>query len=235
MKSSKYIILSFIALTLTLLVVACGNNVAITASKEDSGSEAQEETSISIAEATTRTCSPQELMLWVEDPNNNLRQEKKLGELTFTIQYKPSQYIICKEYDGFDKMTADTLAKESEQLDDMQYFNIRVKIDGFNDEFLKYNLAPSQSYEDRVKYFSFEMQRDLKLVDGTDTLDCALFHFERTFNVAPYGNFMAAFPRPDKNKITTKTFVYNDKYLGSGSVKFLFKATDLKEIPKLSL
>lgn len=234
MKLNTHIIFTGI-FAVSMLLIGCNEKSGAVANAYAANESEDVTTSFNISETSKRKCSPAGLMLWVEDPQNHLRQKKNIGELTYTIQYKPAQYILCKEYDEFSNMPADSIIMETKQLNEMNYFNIKVEIDGFNDEFIKYNLSQTQSYEDRVKYFSYAMQNDLKLVDGEDTLNCVLFHFERTFNVAPYAIFMAAFPNKNKDKITSKTFIYNDKYLGSGSVKFLLKATDLKEIPTLSL
>ncbi|MCD6068931.1 MAG: hypothetical protein K0S33_3757 [Bacteroidetes bacterium] len=225
MKQGITVILYCISL---LIMVSCKNEGNTTG--EERGLPGSEQDRVEMQERIS--CSPAELVEWVEDPGNHMRQEKKIGEVVYTLQYKPAAYMVCKEY-GTD-LNVDSANAGIASLQDMQYYNLRIKIEGFNDEFLKFNIPSTASYEERVSYFSFDMQRDLKLVEGNDTIPCALFHYERSYNLTPYGNFTIAFPATDKGT-KKRTFIYKDRYLGTGAVKFLFTPSDLNHVPTLSL
>lgn len=178
---------------------------------------------------------PTDLISWVEDPKNGLRQEKKIEEIKYSIQLKPAEYVLCKEYGKENFKNNDSLQNELKNISESQFYSLRVLIEGFSGEFLKYNMSITDSYEERVKYFAFNMQKDLKLIQGGDTLSCSMFHFERTYNMAPYGNFMIGFPNPKKETAEDRTFIFQDKYFGTGDIKFFFSAEKIKNSPKLSL
>ena len=97
---------------------------------------------------------------------------------------------------------------------------------------LKYDLHSRKEYEDRVNYFAFGMQNDIRLVQGGDTLPCQLFHFERVYDVAPYATFLLAFPL-GKDYSSDKTLVLFDHGFNKGILKFFFDGRDIKNVPQV--
>ncbi|MHB8259768.1 MAG: hypothetical protein ACYDCN_00990 [Bacteroidia bacterium] len=76
------------------------------------------------------------------------------------------------------------------------------------------------------------MEKDIRMVDGMDTLKCVLFHFERAYDVIPYATFLLAFPK-SKFPLAEKTFIYNDRVFNKGFIKITYTPEDLSQIPKL--
>lgn len=169
---------------------------------------------------------------WVQDPENGFRKEKKIDDMTFSVQYKPYEYIACME----EKKTEmeDSIVKQKVlELSDMDYFDLKISLNEGNGELLKYKLSSSQQYTDRVNYFAFQMQKDIQLVDGNDTIPCALYHFERTYDVAPSGTFLLGFSAAKKKIKGDRTLVVYDRTFNKGLLKFRFKKQELKNLPKL--
>ena len=185
-----------------------------------------------------KTCTPLEYVDWIEDPANGLLVKKDVGDYNFTILYKPLDYIIIKEKKD-DKLKKEDLQTEKSEIEDLQYFTFKIGLKANSGDLLKYNLTKVNDYYARVEYFSFAMQNDLKLLDGNDTLNCILHHFERTFGLAPYCNFVLGFKLSENSpgKIVThfsdKTLIYNDRVLGIGPIKLTVKGNNIKNIPKL--
>lgn len=78
----------------------------------------------------------------------------------------------------------------------------------------------------RVNYFNFEMQKDVFLTQGNDTLRCVLFHLEQPLNLNQCNKFLMAFQgkiNPDEDLY----FSYQDKYLGTGPVHLKIDADAL--------
>ena len=176
--------------------------------------------------------SPVEYIKWVNNSENNLMFSKAIEGIHFSVLCKPADYIVCKEIRR-DKITSLEQSNIKSQLGDLQYFDLRITIDDFKSEFLKYNLSSITEYEKRVDYCAFQMQNDIKLVSGTDTIPCSIFHFERTFDVVPYGEFVLGFEKPI-HSATEETFVVYDKLFNKGTIKFTFDASNLIYLPKLS-
>lgn len=58
---------------------------------------------------------------------------------------------------------------------------------------LLYNLKDEVEYGGRVNYFSSGIQRDLSLLQGSDTLSCSFVHWERSFTSKPILTVTAIF------------------------------------------
>lgn len=113
-------------------------------------------------------------------------------------------------------------------MEGLQYFNFKLStLAGtpvFSDK--------KTEVENKTNYLLSGMQKDLFLLEGTDTLRCRMFHFEGANGVLPYDNCVLAF---DKNEDTNKdrTFLYRADKLGLGWIKMVIKAADINQIPKL--
>jgi hypothetical protein len=187
---------------------------------------AQSESAVS-----SRELNPPEYVVWCQDKENRLRKQKEMQDIIFTLQYKPAEYVLCMEQKP-QTISAKDLQKQLKELEGSDYFDFSIGLSSGQGELLKYNVSSTDEYTKRLNYFAFDMQRDLKLLDGNDTLNCTLFHFERAYDVAPYSVFLVAFPKT-KNPHSEKTFIYPDKIYGKGMIKFTYTKEDLSQIPKL--
>lgn len=171
----------------------------------------------------------------IEDKEHGFTTEKTIGDFTFMLQYKPHEYIISKEEHGRN-LSAAELKKKIHEIDGLQYYNFRIKAKDQNLELLKIGANTDEEYQKRISYFSYRMQNDLQLVDGTDTLNCALFHFERIYGTAPYSTFSLGFPAghsPANNGFTKKTLIYEDNVFGLGTINLSLELDKIELLPKL--
>jgi hypothetical protein len=175
--------------------------------------------------------SPFEYVSWCRDENNGLHKSKELGELTFSLQYKPCEYIVCIEQKK-EHIEKSQLYKELEELQGLDYYDFRITLASGQGELLKHGLSSIQEYNERIDYFAFRMQHDIKLIAGKDTLGCQLFHFERSYDVSPEAVFLLGFP-VSANANEERTFFYEDNIFRKGIIKFTFTPRELNQIPKL--
>jgi len=169
---------------------------------------------------------------WVQNTGNGFRKEKTIKDLTFSAQFKPYEYIVCLEEKQHE--LADSIVKKRvSELKDMQYYDLRISLNNAQSELLKHDLSSAQQYQERVNYFAFGMQRDIQLVEGTDTLPCAMYHFERSFDVSPVSVFLLGFPIRNGETPEDKTLLVYDRIFNTGLIKFTFSKKELKNLPKL--
>lgn len=171
---------------------------------------------------------------WVENPQNGIKVEKQIGDFDFEVQYKPYEYIVLKNKRNT-QITKEQMLTEVDSINGLQYYTLKIGLHAGEGDLLKYNLHDVQSYTDRVNYFSFGAQSDIKLVDGNDTLSCALLHFERTYGLTPYINLILAFQKDTSKVPLDKTLIYDDKMLGVGKIKVTVQGKDIKRVPNLIL
>jgi hypothetical protein len=185
-----------------------------------------------IVSAVLFSCSKKELpandfIKFVEDKNNGLKVSKNIGEIDYTLQYKPIDYILLKENNNSD------IKERKESLDGMQYYTLTYSLVKNNKDILKDNLTSSEEYYERVNYFSFGLQKDIYLIDGNDTLDCKLFNYVRSYGLSPGADFVLAFNKNLQPQITDKLMVIEDKIFGGGIIKIKIAKEDIENIPEL--
>ncbi len=164
---------------------------------------------------------------WVENQENGLRHTQTVEDYIFSLQYKPIEYMVALQ-ERTTKLHTTVLEREKEKMEGLQYFNFKLST-------LSGSPALSNEktdFEDKTRYLMSGMQKDLFLLEGTDTLRCRMFHFEGANGILPYDNCVLAF---DKNKKTDtdKTFLYRADKLGLGWIKMTIKAEDIQRIPQL--
>jgi len=171
-----------------------------------------------------------DLIEFVEDRNNPYTSEKKIGDISYRLQYKPVDYIIALE--NMDKGVTETEKNARiDEIKDLDYFTLRISADNFNQELLKYKLESEEEYYSRLQYFMDEMQKDIYIKCGNDSLPCVLYHFERTFGIAPYASFSLGFEK-SANK-NDRVFVFEDRIFGGGKIKIQLPARIFSEYPEL--
>lgn len=160
--------------------------------------------------------------------------EKKIEfkEFQYNIRYTPAllkMHLYNKRHPMTKDEKAQFLAEHEASVDFV--LSLAIPSQG-QKEFLKYDGVPSFSYEDRLKYFSFEFKKDIKLVlDQKDTIPCTDFHFERGYNVSPDGKMTLAFTTPQKFK--EMKLLFNDRCFARQELSVTFTKQDIKEIKKL--
>jgi hypothetical protein len=177
---------------------------------------------------------PVEYVSWIENPENGMKQEKVIGDLSFTVQYKPLEFIALKTL-GPSAANEKTVQEARKEYEGMQYYTLTINNNAGVSDLLKYEVSDMQEYQQRVSYFSFDMQRDLLLVEGEDSLRCRLFHYERVYGLAPYATFLLGFDLPAKKsqEVRDKLLVYRERVFETGMLKFRIKAENLNNVPEL--
>lgn len=177
--------------------------------------------------------SPVDYVKWMEKDGNGFRKTKAIDKLEFEVQMKPVDYILLKEENIDPGTKKQDFENEKKQLGDMQYFTLKIKTPEGTDP-LKFQLANKDEFYARVKYYSFDIQSDLSLVDGKDTIHCVLAHFERNYGLAPEITCLLGFPAHQKNSTQNdKSFIYYDRVFNSGNLIFGFSKQDILNAPKL--
>ena len=213
----------------SILFFSCSENKEQTNKGDNIGGNSQ--TNENKISAGQTVLDPAEYIEWMRNEDNGFRKEKTVDDLTFTVQYKTQEYIACIEQRG-DPLPDSILKRKSKELEGMEYYDFKISMNDGAGELLKYKLETNQQYNDRVNYFAFGMQKDIVLMDGKDSIPCGLYHFERAYDVSPTAVVLLGFPASKKNN-SDKTLIVYDRTFNKGTLKFMFKANELNNKPKL--
>ena len=147
---------------------------------------------------------------------------QKIDDISFTSTEVPLQYYLLKDEGTEDLFKIDSIyhANKTERIIEFTFEQMDEK-DLLDEDFT------SISYENGIKYLSFEIDKDFYVVTSKkDTIKCSGVNYERNFKVAPYQKIMLFFSGIDpKEEIQ---LVYNDKLFKKGIIKFQFKETYTK-------
>lgn len=159
----------------------------------------------------------------------------KIDNVNFKLTYISKEEMALREVEDLSKMTQASFDSLVKAYDQLLMFNLEVEIDGFNEEMLHYKLDGNAeaSFNERVQYYAFHMQKDIHLVlNEKDTIPCSMYHFERNYGISPKNNFMFGF---NTATIKNAVVVYNNAYLTTGPVKFALNEQDILNHPQIKI
>lgn len=145
------------------------------------------------------------------------KNSQQLDDINFTATEVPIQYYLLKDQGNSDLFNIDSLYNQNKFERIIEFtFEQQDEKDLLEEDFTKL------SYEDGVKYMSFNMVNDFYIVTSEkDTIKCSGVNYERNFKVAPFQKIMLFFSGINPNdKIQ---LVYNDKLFRKGIIKFKFE------------
>jgi hypothetical protein len=156
-----------------------------------------------------------------------LNVSKTIGDIHYSIQYKPDDYIFLKE-----NSQGPSVVKK-EDLKDMQYYTMQYALVKSGQDILKAHLNTTNDYYARTNYFSFNLQQDIYLVEGKDTMDCKLFNYINSYGLSPKADFVMAFDKSNHEHQEDKIIVLEDKVYGGGIIKLKIEKESIQQIPEL--
>lgn len=172
--------------------------------------------------------SPDKYLLWMKDYQNGLHQKKEVSNYVFDIQYKPYEYIVLNENRNLNK-DPKKYSERIKELNGMLYFTL--KISKTDSDLIKVESNDPAEYNRRLYYFLFRFKNDIYLLDGDKKYPCAVYHFERSYDLVGTKTFVLGFSSSVLPNTTNKTLVIDSREIGVGVTKFLFKDEDFKNIP----
>lgn len=178
--------------------------------------------------------SVEKYISWVEDEENGLKVNKTIGNFTYSILYKPMAYEALLRLRG-ETITDSSYKSALKMMDSLQFITLRIKAGNGTKELLKTNLGSSDDYYSRIEYCSFQMQNDITLIEGDDTIPCSLFHFERIYDIAPEAVFVMSFPRSrfaiDGQHKTDMILSFEDRLFDNGKINLGIQRSTFQNIP----
>ena len=184
----------------------------------------------------TPELAPADYVAWVQEAEHGLMQKRHISPLEVTALYKPLPYLIAQE-ERSNTIDPEHYQARTEALQGLQYYTLQVAIEGQGDrDVTNYQVANGADQQARLAYLSFGMQQDIQLIQGSDTLPCRLFHFERSYDLVPHRTFVLAFEQPEGAPSTqARTLVVELAPFNTGPLKFHYSTETLARIPSLKL
>jgi hypothetical protein len=175
--------------------------------------------------------SPDAYQNWVKEHYDLLNTSQQNENIITSLTYLPINWLAINEVGV--KYPKKILAAKNE-YEGLEYFRLRISATSGQGDLLQLNAASTDDYYQRVEYFSFGMQDDLRLIMGSDTLPCSLFHYERNYGAAPYLDFMLGFAIKEISHLDY-TLLYYDRVYAKSLIQMTIPISNINSIPTLNL
>lgn len=177
--------------------------------------------------------TPAAYMAWAAKSDNGLSVEKTVDDIKVSLLYQPHEYLVLREQRGNvpGPSEFESLVKEKEGF---TYFLLRISPEETHTPILKTHLSSNGEYSERLSYYSYQLQKDIFMVEGLDTIRTVLYHFEPPTDLTPFVNISLAFELSEE-QLPDQTFVMENKYLGIGPIKIHLSQISFSSIPSLKI
>ncbi|MEN0049143.1 MAG: hypothetical protein AAF806_18940 [Bacteroidota bacterium] len=135
---------------------------------------------------TSKELKVKDYLQWIEQEKNGLLVKQQIDHIEYGCQYKPKTYLVLKRNP---KLPVKDFEQALEEYEDLHYFSLLIK------EQAKATSLNQQQKADKVKYYSFQIQQDLRLVEGRDTLACVFAHYDPSYGIRDYEKILLAFEK----------------------------------------
>lgn len=182
------------------------------------------------------SCGPksfeqEEFIEYVTDVENGYKQEKQYGNVKYSLQYRPTDWLVSQSLINTDnQLEIDSLRKH---YGNYLYFTLNTSRNGRS---LLGDMSEGRDgFSKRVSQLSFGMQNHIFLLTNKkDTLTIADYHSPRFFGMSNSSSTIFVFK---KDKLTDNVdwlkFKINDMNLGTGNVSFKIDKEKIDRQPEI--
>ncbi|MEQ1746403.1 MAG: hypothetical protein ABMA02_13320 [Saprospiraceae bacterium] len=174
---------------------------------------------------------PDRYRAWVASNRESLTATSAGDAIQTTLTYLPADWLAINEVGLGDP---EKISSARGEYVGLEYYRLRVALQSGQGDVLQHAAAGTDDYYQRIEYFSFGMQHDIRLLVGPDTLACKLYHFERNYGAAPYMDFMLGFETKPGSEFD-RTLLYDDRVYSSGLIHLTIPFDNIHCIPTLQL
>lgn len=180
---------------------------------------------------------------YLAEAENGLTQKQARDKIQFSATYQPLDFVAGRQLEGSERNSAG-LEKAQQAYLGLQYLNFEVYTEGGAvgqntlKQLIEKKVGEAQ-WTTTMSYYNFDMQKDLGLISGQDTLPCALYHLEQTGNLGNRMRFLVGFK--DDKKLNKPNFpndlrlYYVDKIISKDTLYFTFSKDKLNQTPDFKL
>lgn len=182
-----------------------------------------------------RKLDPASYVQWVMNPLNGLQAKVTEGKYNFLVNYLPGEFMIIKEARG-KKLGKKEFEKKKDELKNTEHYSLLIDLNNGRKNVVQslvdYTKTPA---DDMVKYLAYDLQHDIKLFDGVDTLKCRFMHLEETYEVTSYARFLVVFDVPERKEKNDRVMLVSLPWMNRQTMTFTIKKENLLSVPRVSV
>ncbi|HYG50802.1 MAG TPA: hypothetical protein VD905_07855 [Flavobacteriales bacterium] len=161
----------------------------------------------------------QELAGYIMDEENGFFMTKTLQDLEYEVAFMPACEMALREMSS-EPQTPENYARHVKEQEGSLCFRLKINTHGGIHP-VKYNVTEKDEAYMRKKYIDFDMNKDVYLLQGNDTIDCSLHHHYMN-DIDPTMQVMFLFDESKLKKDKPVVFCMDDKIFGNSVLMFEF-------------
>lgn len=175
--------------------------------------------------------SPKEYVHYIENPGNGLLIKGGVNGVKYELQYQPIDYCVMQEKRSF-SVPDDEFAQLRKRFSGLEHYVLRIERKSMDSLVSKMN--DTAKYKKGVtEYFDFGIQKDIKLIEGKDTVKCSICQVDANTAISQYYVFTLGFPA--NHFEGDRYFEFGNKILKTGDVKLAITDKSMKNLPALKM
>ncbi|MCA6363635.1 MAG: hypothetical protein IM638_11410 [Bacteroidetes bacterium] len=185
-----------------------------------------------LAGCAKQALEPVQYRAWVEDEDNGLKVVKNVGDLVFTLQHCPIDYLILREQDQ--TPTTEQMNTRRKDLQGAEYYHLRIGTKNKSDV-MQYGNASPEDLIRRSDALNFAFQQSIFLCAGTDTLPCTVYQFENSYGLSPDIVINLGFATDAKTQGQPRELFIDEQLFGTGPLYLKINSSAIQSTPLLRL
>lgn len=187
-----------------------------------------------LVSCTRHEAAPAEYVHYVENPGNGLKIEQEVNGVSYVLQYEPVDYCVMLEKRSF-TIPKEIFNAEYNRFKGLEHYTL--KIDKKGADKLMNALSDTSAYKkSETTYFDFAIQKDIKLIEGNDTIPCSICQQDANTSIAQYYTYTLGFYTGNPTGTgQDRMILLQNKILNTGKVMLCVKEKAIKNIPALKM
>lgn len=178
-----------------------------------------------------RSLAPKDYVTYVQNPDNGLFVSSNVNGVKYTLQYQPTDYLVMLEEKSF-SIPSEIFKAQYDRFKGMEHYVFHIDTKDM-DALISKLKDTSKIKNSLTEYFDFRIQKDIKLLEGGDTIPCGIAQCESSMGMLPYYSFVIGFP--NREYTGDREFLFSNKKIGTGEVKLVVKGQSIQNLPKLKM
>jgi len=170
---------------------------------------------------------------FVEAIGNGYHKEVTAGDLIYSVQYKPYEYIAAAEQ----QWAGDTavMHRRSQKLAGTVWFNVGIRSKRGTTNPLKETSSDLNDYNTKLTYFLSGAEQQFRLFYNGEPMPCAGYFFENNYGLSPSDVMVVGFKIPDMVPSGDVILEYEDVLYQSGTIKVKINKGALEELRNIKI
>ncbi|HBH47667.1 MAG TPA: hypothetical protein DDX98_03465 [Bacteroidales bacterium] len=161
-----------------------------------------------------------EMIAYIDDPDNGFVQEKTINNITYRVSYRPTELLIAQETRTKQNMLSDEIHELFEKYNNQHYFVFSIS-KGTSE--VQYSSANQNEYAQLINKLNFNLHETIFLTSSAgDTLNLINYHFTPTYGLTQSTDLLFFFEK-EQEKVEYLQFNIKELGLYTGNTKFRFK------------